>query len=113
MKEEIKIKAERIKEYLEDHRVKDVEVLDLESMCSFTDCFVIGTVTSVAHLKGVVHQIWDLFNELGITVTNRHKSPSDDGWQLIDCSDIIIHLMSPELREFYNLEKLWKKTEEL
>lgn len=113
MKKEIEEKSEKIKEFLLDHKVKDVVVMDLTPECSWTDCFVVGTVTSVAHLKGVVHQIWGLLNEIGLEVSNRHKSPGDDGWELIDCSDIVIHLMSSELREFYNLEKLWKKTEEL
>ncbi len=113
MKEEVKKNAERIKEYLEEHRCLDVEILDLSPECSWTDCFVIGTVTSVGHLKGVVHQIWGLFNELGLSASNRHKSPGDDGWELIDLGDIVVHLMSSEMRSFYNLEKLWKKVETL
>ncbi len=113
MRKEIEEKADRIKTYLEDHKVRDVAVLDLTPDCSWTDCFVVGTVSSVAHLKGVAHQMWDLLKELGLEVSNRHKTPGDDGWELVDCGDIVVHLMSPELREFYNLEKLWKKTEEL
>ena len=54
----------------------------------------------------------DEINDLGLHVNNRHKTPGDDGWELIDCGEIVIHLMSPDLREFYNLEKLWKVTEE-
>ena len=113
MRQDIKEKTDAIKAYLEDHRCKDVTVLDLNPECSWCDAFVIATVTSVGHLKGVAHQIWSLLNELGIEVTNRHKTPGEDGWELIDCGDIVIHLMSAELREFYNLEKLWKTTESL
>lgn len=112
MREEIREKCERIKSYLDEHRVKDVVILDLEE-CSWTDAFIVGTVTSVAHLKGVAHQMWGELKELGLEVNNRHKSPGDDGWELVDCGDIVIHLMSEELREFYNLEKLWKATESL
>ncbi len=110
MKEEIRKKAEKIEKFLSEHKVRDTLILDLTLECSWTDCFVIGTVTSFTHLRGVVHQIWGLLNEEGLEVSNRHKSPGDDGWELIDCGDIIIHLMSAELREFYNLEKLWKKS---
>ena len=84
MRKEIEEKAEKIKAFLEDHKVRDVVVMDLTPGCSWTDCFVVGTVTSIAHLRGVVHQIWGLINELGLEVSNRHKSPGDDGWELID-----------------------------
>lgn len=114
MRNEIKEKTERLKRYLEDHKCEDVVVIDMEeNECSWTDAFVIATVSSVGHLKGVVHQLWGELNELELSVNNRHKSPGDDGWELIDCGDIIIHLMSAELRSFYNLEKLWKATEKL
>ena len=111
MKEDIKKKTDRIKNYLEEHNCQDVTVVDM-AQSSWTDAFVIGTVNSVGHLKGVVHQLWDEINDLGLHVNNRHKTPGDDGWELIDCGEIVIHLMSPDLREFYNLEKLWKVTEE-
>ena len=113
MKSEIKEKTDRLKAYLEDHKCSDVVVIDMENECSWTDAFVIATVSSVGHLKGVVHQLWGEINDLGLTVNNRHKTPGDDGWELIDCGDIVIHLMSEELRSFYNLEKLWKATENL
>ena len=102
--------SQAIKAFLEEHSCKDVAVLPLEN-CSWTDCFVIGTVNSVGHLKGVVHQIWDLMNELGLSVNNRHKTPGEDGWTLIDTGDIVIHLMSLELWDFYSLEKLWAASE--
>lgn len=112
MNEKLTQQTKKISEYLEEHNVKDVTVVDLDD-CSWTSAFVIGTVTSVGHLKGVVHQIWSLLNEMGLSVNNRHKTPGDDGWELIDCGDIVIHLMSPDLREFYSLEKLWKATEDM
>lgn len=110
MKKEIETKANAIKAYLEEHNCRDVVVMDLAE-CSFTDCFVIGTVTSVGHLRGVVHELWNELILLGLSVNNRHKTPGEDGWELIDCGDIVIHLMSFELREFYSLEKLWKASE--
>ena len=113
MKETIIVKTEKLKAWLEEHKCQDVIVIDMEEQCSWTDSFVIATVSSIGHLKGVVRQLWDELNELGIEVNNRHKSPGDDGWELIDGGDIVIHLMSPELREFYNLERLWKATESL
>ena len=110
MRQEIQNKADSIKAFLEEHNCRDAVIIPLEEG-AFTDCFIIATVTSVGHLKGVVHQIWGLLNDLGLSVNNRHKTPGEDGWELIDCNDIVIHLMSSELREFYSLEKLWKASE--
>ena len=113
MKEKTREDAESLKKYLEDHKCTDVIAIDVSEECTWTECFIIGTVSSVGHLRGVVHQIWNEINELGLSVNNRHKAPETSGWELIDCGDIVIHLMSAELREFYNLEKLWKATENL
>ena len=110
MKEIIEKKAKTIASFLEEHNCKDVVIVPLEEG-AFTDCFIIATVTSVGHLKGVVHQMWSVLNETGLNVNNRHKTPGEDGWELVDCGDIVIHLMSAELREFYSLEKLWKASE--
>jgi ribosome-associated protein len=109
MNEKIETDAKTIGQFLEEHKCKDVNILDVHEDCSWADCFVIGTVNSVGHLRGVVHELWSQLNELGLEVSNRHKNPQGDGWELIDCGSIVIHLMSAELRDFYSLEKLWMK----
>ncbi|NLK05383.1 MAG: ribosome silencing factor [Spirochaetales bacterium] len=103
--------AKMIAQFLEDHKCKDISVLDVSEECSWADCFIIATVSSVGHLRGVAHELWGELNTIGLEVANRHKKPSGDGWELVDCGDIVIHLMSSELREFYSLEKLWQKRE--
>lgn len=112
MNELVVSNAEAIGQFLEDHKCKDIHILDVSEECSWADCFIIATVSSVGHLRGVAHELWSELNELGLQVSNRHKKPAGDGWELIDCGDIVIHLMSAELREFYSLEKLWKQREE-
>ena len=109
LNEKILAQAESLKHFLEDSRCKDVQVLDVNPECSWADCFVIATVNSTGHLNGVVHELWGEIDQLGLKVNNRHKSPAGDGWTLVDCGTIVIHLMSAELREFYSLEKLWTK----
>lgn len=109
MKEEIREKAAAISEFLVDHKGLEVTTIDVSEECSWTECFVICTVTSLGHLRGLARELWGLLDELGLEVNNRHKAVGDDGWELIDCGDIVIHLMSQELRDFYSLEKLWQK----
>lgn len=109
MRKEINDKAQAIKTFLEDHKGIETKVLDVSEECSWTDCFVITTVSSLGHLRGLAREIWGEIENLGLSVNNRHKSVGDDGWELIDCGDIVIHLMSQEMRDFYSLEKLWQK----
>lgn len=105
--EAIKVKAQHIAAFLEDHKGIDTEVVDVTGRCSWADFFVITTVSSIGHLRGLAHQLWEAIDAEGLDVRNRHKDPGIDGWELIDCGDIVIHLMSAELRSFYSLEKLW------
>lgn len=109
MKEEISKKAQAIKEYIEDHKGLETVVIDVSEDCSWTDCFIITTVTSLGHLRGLARELWALLDEQGLTVNNRHKAVGDDGWELVDCGDIVIHLMSQEMRDFYTLEKLYNR----
>ena len=109
MREEIAAKAKAISDFLTEHKGMEVVTIDVSEECSWTECFVICTVSSLGHLRGLARELWGLLNDLGLEVNNRHKSVGNDGWELIDCGDIVIHLMSQELRDFYSLEKLWQK----
>ena len=102
-----------IAQFLEENRALDLSIIDVSETAGWTDCFVIATVTSLAHLKALARQLWSFLAEKDVEVFNRHKDVSKEGWQLIDCGSIIIHLMSSELREFYNLEKLWHEGKRL
>ena len=109
MKDETRKQSEELCTFLTDHKAQEVSLIDISEECSWTDCFIICTVTSLGHLRGLAHEIWGEIDSLGLEVRNRHKAVGDDGWELIDCGDIVIHLMSQEMRDFYSLEKLWAK----
>ena len=91
-------KAREIAKLMEDGKGNDVTLLDISGLNSWTDYFVIVTVTSSAHWQGLYKQIKEYIkdNDLEIHVTNR-KSPDGDDW----------NLMSESARNFYDLEKLW------
>jgi ribosome-associated protein len=101
-------KAIEIAKLMEDGKGKDVTLIDISALNSWTDYFVIVTVNSSAHWQGLYKQIKEYIkdNGLEIHVTNK-KSPDGDDWNLIDLGVIVIHLMSAGAREFYDLEKLW------
>ena len=101
-------KAREIAKLMEDVKGKDVTLLDISGLNSWTDYFVIVTVNSSAHWQGLYKQVKEYIkeNDLEIHLTNK-KSPDGDDWNLIDLGAIVIHLMSEQARQFYDLEKLW------
>lgn len=101
-------KALEIAQLMEDGKGNDVVVLDISELNSWTDYFVIVTVNSSAHWQGLYRQVKEYIkeNDLEIHLTNR-KSPDGDDWNLIDLGNIVVHLMSRQARDFYDLEKLW------
>ena len=104
----IEQKALEIAQLLEDGKGRDVKVIDVSELNSWTDYFVITTITSSAHWQGLYKQVKDYVkaNDLQLHLTNR-KSPDGDDWNLIDIGPIVVHLMSETARGFYALEKLW------
>jgi ribosome-associated protein len=74
---------------------------------------VITTARSTAHLGGLLKELSRFFAQTGIHPLNKHKRITDKGWLLVDCGDFIIHLMEKEQREFYELERLWFRSERI
>jgi len=107
-------KAIELGHLMVDGKGKDVKVLDISGLNSWTDYFVIVTVNSSVHWQGLYKQVKDYIkdNDLEIHLTNK-KSPDGDDWNLIDLGPIVIHLMSEAARGFYDLEKLWHAGKEL
>lgn len=107
MDETAKGLAVKVAQFIEDHKGIDTTVIDVSDVSGWADCFIVATVNSLGHLRGMARELWGFLVEQGVSVLNRHKTVSGDGWELIDCGQIVIHLMSADLREFYALEKLW------
>jgi ribosome-associated protein len=98
---------------LREYRGGDVLVMDLRELNGWTDFFVIATVTSNTHLQGLERHIKEFSQEKGIDILRLSPRPrgwkasSDEEWRLIDFGPIVIHLMTPKARTFYELERLW------
>lgn len=103
----------RISTLLADARAKDTVALDVHEMSGFADFFVIATVTSQGHQRGLVLQLDELFRERGIEPIHPRRRNSEVGWVLIDLGFVIVHLMNEEMREFYELERLWFGAKEI
>ena len=100
--------ALEIAKILEDGKAENVVVLDVSELNSWTDFFVIATINSGAHTQGLAKQIKDYVKENEMEIhTTHNKNPSGEDWNLIDIGQVVVHLMSEDARNFYELEKLW------
>ncbi|MDR3337799.1 MAG: ribosome silencing factor [Treponema sp.] len=100
--------AGELGELLKDHHGGDVVVMDLRELNSWTDFFVIATVTSSTHVQGLLRHIKEFAREQGIEILHRRrKTIPGDEWNLVDLGNVVIHLMSEKARAFYELERLW------
>ncbi|MBQ9238678.1 MAG: ribosome silencing factor [Treponema sp.] len=101
-------KAQEIARLMEAGKGKNISVLNVSALNSWTDYFVIVTVTSSAHWQGLYRDVKEYAqaNDLEIMMKRRRLSNGDD-WNLIDLGAIVVHLMSEDAHTFYDLEKLW------
>ncbi len=111
MGDTVKNKVLEIATLLEEHRGEETSALYVGEMSGWTDYFIITTVTSSTHMRGVLRSLLVYLGEKDIQPLNRTKGLESEGWVLLDCGDFIVHLMEKEQRRFYELEKLWFKSE--
>ncbi|MDR2663321.1 MAG: ribosome silencing factor [Treponema sp.] len=97
---------------LEEHNGQEVVALDLRKLHSWTDFFVIATVTSMTHLQGLLRHIRDFAADQDL-FRGQWKNGGENGWSLVDMGTAVIHLMTAQTREFYELEELWNAAERI
>ena len=91
---------------LDDDKAEGIVVIDLAGKTSLTDYMVIASGTSQRHVGAMAENLRRKIKQGGIkTVSVEGQTQCD--WVLIDAGDVIIHLFRPEVREFYNIEKMW------
>ncbi len=91
---------------LDDAKAEDVITLDLAGKTSLADAMVIATGRSDRHVGAIADRIAFALKEMKLPAPRIEGVPVCD-WVLIDAGDVIVHLFRPEVRGFYNLEKLW------
>ena len=91
---------------LDDDKALDIEVIDLASQSAIADYIVVASGTSTAHVKGLADKLRDRLAARGIKGI-RLEGLSQGDWVVMDAGDIVVHVFRPEVREFYNIEKMW------
>ncbi len=91
---------------LDDDKAEDIVTLEISKKCSFADFMVVATGRSQRHVSSCAQHIVEKLKDAGSPAISVEGMESGD-WVLIDAGDVVVHLFRPEIRDFYNLEKMW------
>ena len=94
---------------LEDIKARDITVLDVRKITSFYDSMIIASAESNRQAKALAHHVRDRLKEAGASIIGVEGEESGE-WVLVDCGDIVVHIMQPAIRAYYNLEELWQNS---
>jgi len=92
---------------LEDFKAIDIQEIDVSALNPLTDRFVIASGSSVRHVKSMSENLVMKAKAAGFPPLGVEGQEQAE-WVLVDLNDIVVHLMLPKTRAFYNLEKLWE-----
>ena len=94
---------------LEDAKAKDIQVIDLVARKTFADFLVIASGSSTRQVKAMADRVVQRAKASGHSPLGM-EGEREAEWVLVDLADVVVHLMLPQTRAFYYLEKLWAVT---
>jgi ribosome-associated protein len=92
---------------LDDSKAENIVSIDIQRKSSLGDFMVIASGRSNRHVAAVADHLIKALKDAGFGQARVEGMPSAD-WVLIDAGDVIVHVFRPEVRDFYNLEKMWQ-----
>ena len=90
---------------LEADKAEDITIVDLAGKTSFADSMIIASGRSHRHVAAIAEHLVEKLKDAHARVAVEGRTQAD--WVLIDAGDVIVHIFRPEVRSFYNLEKMW------
>jgi ribosome-associated protein len=86
---------------------RDVRLIDLRTVVSYTDWFVVCTGQNSRQTRAIADGVQSAMQDAGYKRPKRKERDADGSWMLLDYNDVVFHVFTPEAREFYRLESLW------
>ncbi|GGF46912.1 ribosomal silencing factor RsfS [Azorhizobium oxalatiphilum] len=94
---------------LDDEKSEETISIDLRGKTSIADYMVVTSGRSQRHVGAMAEHLIEVLKEAGVRQIRVEGQPACD-WVLIDAGDVIVHVFQPEVRSFYNIEKMWSGT---
>lgn len=91
---------------LEDNKAQNIVTIDLANKASFADSMIVACGTSSRHVAMLTKNLSNALKQEGAQGVKTQGEDKGD-WALVDCGDIVVHIMREEIREFYDIESLW------
>ncbi len=91
---------------LDDIKARDITVLDVRKLTSLYDTMIIASAESNRQVKALANHVRERLKEIGATIVGVEGEETGE-WVLVDAGDIVVHIMQPAVRAYYNLEELW------
>jgi len=93
---------------LDSLKSEDIRVLDVRRQASFTDYMIFASGNSRRHVNAIAEAVVEAAKSRGTTPLGVEGEDAGE-WVLVDLGDVVIHVMQPDVRRFYDLEKLWSE----
>lgn len=91
---------------MDDDKALDIEVIELDEQAGLADFIIVASGTSSTQTTRIAEKLKDRLNGRGLKDI-RIEGAAQGDWVVMDAGDVIVHLFRPEVREFYNIEKMW------
>lgn len=98
--------ARKVSAFLDASKAQEIITIDLKNKSPIADFMIVASGTSGRHVKAMAEKLKEFLHKNEVSEVHMEGMMVCD-WVLLDAGDIIIHLFRPEIREFYNLEKMW------
>lgn len=98
--------CDRIAQILDTNKAEHITTLPLIGQCSFADYMIVASGRAPRHVSALADYVADMLKKSGNPPLSIEGQETGD-WVLIDAGDVVVHIFRPEIRQFYNIEKMW------